>query len=505
VVTEPVRGAVPEAGFYALSGLEQGRAFLRRLVPPPPIAHLVGCRLTQLGAGTATYTMPASPWLQGGHGHLEYAVLMDSALTAAVGSTTPPATAVRLTALSVNRMRPVTLESETLVARARTLTGGPNLTFAEVVVEDALGRLVAHGTTAAHVRAMEPPPPPSPVLHEPVALPGYPTPDPYLRPLPAGVGPLPRDALEHHDALALGRMIVSGELPAIPVLALFGGRLVEVDAGSVVMSAPASGWFCGLYPEVSPGVLASLAMHTLTAAAFTVCPAGGRVGVVHQDVDFLRPVAPDGRDLLILGRGTYHRGDHVLSEVEITDGDGAAVAAGHAGVLLLEPATDQRTPPRRELLTVLFTDLVGSTEKAAALGDDRWRALLGEHDRMVRRQIEIHKGQEIKMTGDGVLATFDSPGRAVRCAAGIRDGLKGLGLDVRAGIHAGECELVGADVSGIAVNVAARVMAVAGPGEILVSSTVCDLVAGSGISFAEAGLHELKGVEGKRQLFAVRD
>jgi class 3 adenylate cyclase/pimeloyl-ACP methyl ester carboxylesterase len=157
----------------------------------------------------------------------------------------------------------------------------------------------------------------------------------------------------------------------------------------------------------------------------------------------------------------------------------------------------------RVLSTVLFTDIVGSTDLAAALGDARWRSVLADHDGVVRRQLERFRGNEVKTTGDGFLATFDGPARAVRCAEAIRDGVAALDLRLRTGLHTGEIEIVGDDVGGIAVHIAARVMALAGTDEVLVSSTVKDLVVGSGIEFEDRGTHALKGVPGEWRLFAV--
>jgi class 3 adenylate cyclase len=159
--------------------------------------------------------------------------------------------------------------------------------------------------------------------------------------------------------------------------------------------------------------------------------------------------------------------------------------------------------PERALATVLFTDIVGSTEKAAELGDKRWRDLLERHDAIVRRQLKIHRGREVKTMGDGFLATFDGPARAIRCAAAIRDELAAIGIEVRVGIHTGEVELVGDDVSGMAVNIGARIGALADSGELLVSSTVRELVVGSGLEFDDRGPHNLKGAPGEWRLFAV--
>jgi class 3 adenylate cyclase len=158
----------------------------------------------------------------------------------------------------------------------------------------------------------------------------------------------------------------------------------------------------------------------------------------------------------------------------------------------------------RVLSTMVFTDIVGSTRTVAELGDRRWRNLLDDHDAMVHRQLEHFRGRQIKSTGDGVFATFDGPARAIRCASAIRDGARRLGLEIRAGLHTGECEIRGDDLGGIAVHVGARVAGLAGPGEVLVSRTVVDLVAGSGIVFTHRGEHELRGLPGTWQLFAAQ-
>jgi class 3 adenylate cyclase len=159
--------------------------------------------------------------------------------------------------------------------------------------------------------------------------------------------------------------------------------------------------------------------------------------------------------------------------------------------------------PDRVLATVLFTDIVGSTERAASLGDRAWRGVLDQHHALVRRELARFRGQEVSTTGDGFFATFDGPARAVRCAAAIRDRLKESGLEVRAGVHTGECERMGDNVGGLAVHIGARVAAQAGAGEVLASSTVKDLVAGSGIVFEDRGAHSLKGVPGEWHLYRV--
>jgi class 3 adenylate cyclase len=159
--------------------------------------------------------------------------------------------------------------------------------------------------------------------------------------------------------------------------------------------------------------------------------------------------------------------------------------------------------PNRVLVTVLFTDIVGSTEKAAAVGDGAWRRLLDRHDETVRRYLLRYRGREVKSTGDGFLAVFDGPARAVRCAQAIADAVVAIGLQIRAGTHTGEVELRGADVGGVAVHAAARIASLARPGEVLASRTVRDLTAGSGIAYGNRGTHELKGVPGEWELYAA--
>lgn len=161
------------------------------------------------------------------------------------------------------------------------------------------------------------------------------------------------------------------------------------------------------------------------------------------------------------------------------------------------------TEPDRMLATVLFTDIVESTAKAVELGDRHWSELLERHNTLVRRQLLRFRGREIDTAGDGFFATFDGPARAIRCACAITDGVRELGLSIRAGLHTGECEIADSNVAGIAVHTGARVAAQAGADEVLVSNTVKDLVAGSGIKFTDRGAHELKGIPGEWRLFAV--
>jgi class 3 adenylate cyclase len=187
---------------------------------------------------------------------------------------------------------------------------------------------------------------------------------------------------------------------------------------------------------------------------------------------FLRSAPPDGRSLVAEGRVTERQDDLVLASATVTDGDGRRLATLQETGLILPVRSRQQPSAESMLATVLFTDLVESTARLRKLGDERWQVLLGEHQAVVRRQLEVFRGREIKTTGDGFLATFDSPARALKCALAVRADVEALGLELRAGIHTGECEVLKGDVSGIAVHLAARVLGAAAPGEVEVAGGV---------------------------------
>ena len=193
----------------------------------------------------------------------------------------------------------------------------------------------------------------------------------------------------------------------------------------------------------------------------------------------------------------YPDGDHAFwsGDAEPLLGDIEEFITGHR-----ESSTGDL---ERVLATVLFTDIVNSTRRAAELGDQKWRRLLDTHDQLAKQMVERHRGTLVKTTGDGVLATFDGPGRAVRCALAFGTAAGQMGIPLRAGLHTGEIELRGPDIGGISVHAAARVMAQSQPGEVLVSRVITDLVSGAGLRFAERGSHELKGLPGRWDLFAA--
>jgi class 3 adenylate cyclase/pimeloyl-ACP methyl ester carboxylesterase len=224
--------------------------------------------------------------------------------------------------------------------------------------------------------------------------------------------------------------------------------------------------------------------------------------VLHRALDLAVPVA-NGKYLAQHIPGAryieYPKGDHVFTAVADLDGLCGDIEEFLTGSRYLSP-----TEYDRILATVMFTDIIDSTKRVAELGDKRWQALLDEHDQLARRLVEQHRGRFVKSTGDGVLATFDGPARAVRCAQAMSGAMRRLGIPIRVGVHTGEIENRVGDVAGITVHVAARIMASADAEEILVSRVVTDLVAGSGLSFGSYGMRSLKGVDGQWELFSVQ-
>ena len=260
-----------------------------------------------------------------------------------------------------------------------------------------------------------------------------------------------------------------------------------------------AGWARQDRMAASPGTLALVLPLTSELDVRAVLPTI-RVPtlVVHHADDQLIPpewgkdVArhiPGAKYVELLGRNVYHFVEPWRDSFQQI----AEFLTGHQA----EVADD------RVLATVLFTDIVDSTHRAAEIGDRDWHALLDAHDAVVRSQLARFRGREVSTSGDGFLATFDGPQRAIRCAMAIRDAVRSLGIEVRAGLHTGECEIRGDDIGGIAVHIGARVSALAGPNDVLVSSTLRDLVIGSGLEFDDRGAHQLKGVPGEWHLFAV--
>jgi class 3 adenylate cyclase len=278
--------------------------------------------------------------------------------------------------------------------------------------------------------------------------------------------------------------------------------------------ADANPWIQNTAPDDPPTRRAFARLQRLSmspAAAAAAQRVAGEADVRHVLPSIQCPTLVLRRtgEYMMDGRHSKYVADHVpgAQYVELP-GDGPVFIGDVDAVsdVIEQFLTGVRRPvvSDRVLATVLFTDIVGSTERAAALGDGAWRALLERHDALVREQVEHHRGRFVKSLGDGVLATFDGPSRAISSALAIRDGARSLDLDVRAGLHTGECELLAdGDVGGLAVHIGARISSLAGHGEVLVSSTVRDLIVGSGQTLHDRGEHELKGVPGAWRVFAV--
>jgi class 3 adenylate cyclase/esterase/lipase len=279
------------------------------------------------------------------------------------------------------------------------------------------------------------------------------------------------------------------------------GAIIEISTPSAADDPEARAWAARLErASASPGMLAGMVQMFLDID----------VRHVVESVHVPTLVIHRTHDRLVNVRHGRWLAEHLPNAkyVELPGDDHTLWSPDSAAALgeIEEFLTGARasTEPDRVLATVLFTDIVHSTETASELGDQRWRRLLEEHDRATRAAIARHGGREIKSTGDGFLATFDGPARGIRCAQATTEAAAALGMQVRAGLHTGECEVRGDDIAGMAVHIAARVSALAGPGEVLVSRTVRDLVAGSGIEFEDRGTHELKGVPESWEILAAK-
>ena len=279
----------------------------------------------------------------------------------------------------------------------------------------------------------------------------------------------------------------------------FSDRLLRDEMPSVADDEAFRGWWLNyLRRSLSPGAAVAFYRMVMESDVSDILPlVRAPTLVFHRDdqhgaAQYFVDRMPRSRRIELSGL----RDDHAWvrpESIEVVFRETEKLVASVAGA----PEQD------RVLATILFTDVVRSTERAAELGDQRWRVLLEQFHALVRRELARHRGQEVDTAGDGVFASFDGPARAIRCACAIRDAVRPVGLDVRSGLHTGECELAGGKPAGIAVHTGARVAAAAGPGDVLVSQTVKDLVAGSGLEFEDRGTRALKGLPGEWRLYVV--
>lgn len=404
-------------------------------------------------------------------------------------------------AVSTQYSRPARPQPGNFLAHVRVANSSSLFVSCTADIEDPVGRLVASVGSQWRVRKVEPPPPAAPLTFDLAPDATYPTPDPPDRP---PVGALPTAEMQaRHTGLELLEMTLSGELPPLPMLNTFGARILRAEAGACDVSMPASEWFCGLGHDLEPGAIETALNAAGSLAPVTLSEPGKGLAGLEQTTHFFRPVRADGRELTVRGRVTYQEGDLIVADTVGVDADGKPFAIQRCTFMHIGPRKRRANQPERILATLLFTDIVDSTGHAERLGDARWKAVLDDHHALVRQQLGAHQGREVKTTGDGFLARFDSPAQAVRCAKAIRGEMRRFGLEIRSGIHTGECEAQGADLAGIALHTAARIMSLAGPGEILASQTVRDLVSGAGLEFEDRGPQTLRGVQGQVTVFAV--
>jgi uncharacterized protein (TIGR00369 family) len=434
-------------------------------------------------------------------------MLAEAAVSGVAMTTLAPGLDIDPVSLDLNYFRPTRPQPGNLLARARVVNASRLYVFAEVQIEDPQGRQIAHGTSHYEVRQVEPTPPPPPSELRPVDDAVYSTPDPYLRTVRSTLAPL--EMLAEHGGFHFLDAYLQGRFVS-PITELIGCRIVALDERrtAVTMTMPASEWLCRFSRDVAPGAIASLSDFTSRAAGLLLVQPGQSFAGLAQSTIFYRAVPADGRLLRAEARGVIRDRGLAVAGIEVYDADGH-LAASSQGLAQIINASKRQKPAvseaKRVLATLLFSDIVGSTEHARRLGDGGWRALLARHHEAVRAAIVLCEGTEVDTAGDGFFVRFDSPARALECARAARGAVKRLGLDIRIGIHTGECELQGRRLTGMAVHVAARIQGLAGAGEILVSSTVKDLVIGSSASFEDRGQHSLKGTPGEWRLFTLAD
>jgi uncharacterized domain 1 len=451
--------------------------------------------------------MPATGWSSLATGELEVSMLAETAVTGVAMTTLPPGLDVDPVSMALNYFRPTRPQAGNLLARARVVNASRLYVFVEIEIEDPNGRKVAHGTSHCEVRQVDPSPPPPPSELRRVDEAAYSTPDPYLRTVRSKLAPA--EMLGEQGGLAFLQGYLQGRYLA-PFSELTGSRIEAIDEQhvAVTMTMPATEWLCRFSRSVASGAIASLANSaSMTFGWLLVQPGQSFAGLAHS-TSFFRAVPADGRLLRAVAKGTIRGRGLAIVDIDVYDADGQLAASAQGLAQLIDSSKRQKAPvseSKRILATLLFTDIVGSTEHARRLGDGGWRAALSQHHSAVRAEIARCEGTEVDTAGDGFFVRFDSPARALDCAWAAREAVKRLGIDIRVGIHTGECELQGRALTGMAVHVAARIQGLAGPGDIMVSSTVKDIVVGSAARFEDRGPHSLKGMPGEWRLFSLVD
>jgi uncharacterized protein (TIGR00369 family) len=333
---EPVRGGYADISFLGLGGLERLRATLGGFAPPPPIHHLSGLTPIEGSPGSAAFAMPASAWWQTPAGVFTpgvMAFLADAPLGASISTALPPGKILTTSDLTMSYLRPASVESERLVARSRLVQAGRSLGLSEVSVEDASGRVLAHGTTRCFLsQPITPIPDPPKELTE-YEPPSFATPDPYLRPVAGEV--LSQETWNRMSGLEILRGLIEGDLPQPPLHFFTGGRWVRADEGSAAFAMPMTEWMNSPAMRIYGGAIAFLADVCLVGAVQTTVPAGTAFSPLDLKVNFLRPVAPDGRDLVAAGT-VVHRGRKLaVANAELRNADDKVVAIATGSTLIL--------------------------------------------------------------------------------------------------------------------------------------------------------------------------
>ena len=340
VVEEPARGSfayLEQPGLFALPAIDQLRLFIERRLPAPPLTHLSGLVVEEASAGATTWSMPASPWWQTAAGMFAggaLAFVADAALAGVVLTTLPIGTALLSSNLSMNFLAPAGPESERLVARGTIIDIGRRQGLSEARVEDAKGRLLAHATSRCVLQPLPFEPPDPPEAFPRVESPTFDTPDPYLRPVEGEI--VPQTTWDRVSGLDLVQLWQKGELTASPNCALLGLRFVDVVEGSVTLAAPASLWFCNGFGTFYGGVLSALADGAINTAVTTTLDPGTSFGTLDLNVNFLRPVTPDGRDLVARASVEQRGRTIAVSTARIDDADGKRVAIASGSAMISE-------------------------------------------------------------------------------------------------------------------------------------------------------------------------
>ena len=338
IIEEPVRGSfayLEQPGLFALPGVDQLRLFIERRLPAPPLTHLSGLVVEEAEVGASTWSIPASPWWQTAAGVFAGGTLgfvADAALAGAVFTVLPEGTALLSSDLSMNFLEPAGPTSERLVAKGTVIHTGRRQGLSEARVEDARGRLLAHATSRCVLQPLPFDPPDPPDAFAPVEPPRFDDPDPHLRPIEGDV--VPQAVWNETSGLDLVQLWQKGERPSSPNCSLLGLRFLEVAEGSVTIAMPASLWFCTGFGTFYGGVLTALADTAINTAVTTTLPAGTSFGTLDLKLNFLRPVTPDGRDLVARATVEQRGRTIAVTTARIDDADGKRVAMASGSAMI---------------------------------------------------------------------------------------------------------------------------------------------------------------------------